>query len=100
MHGGQGPDVVEWIPVPHTQWIVVPTLMVEVLFPLTSSMNWVPPCEVTVTFRVTPTGGVGVLVGPPGVLVGVGGVGVRVCVGETPKGVWVADGKGVIGSGG
>ena len=79
MHGGQGPEVVEWKPVPQTQWIVVPTVIVDVLLPLTASMNWVPPCEVTVTVR-GPLGG-GVCVGvrvADLVAVGPEGVGVRV----------------------
>ena len=45
VQGGQGPEVVEWMPEIDIQKIVVPTVIVEVLVPLTVSMNWVPGSE-------------------------------------------------------
>src|SRR5262245_25901566 len=43
VHGGQGPEVVLWVPADQTQSIVSPAVMFEVLFPLTSSTNLRPP---------------------------------------------------------
>ena len=60
--------------------MVVPTVIVDVLLPLTWSTKFVPPPWPTLTVRVPPTGGVGVTVGPGtvGVTVGPGTVGVWV----------------------
>ena len=94
MHGGHGPEVVEWTPSNVIQRIVVPTVMVDVLSPLTASMNWVPPSEVAPTSCTSPCG-VGVGVGPDGV--GVRTEGVGVIVGVCSGGVGVAVVTGVTG---
>ena len=90
---GGSSEVVECSREPtHTQLIVVPTGMFDVLVPETWSRNRIPSAPApTLTVRVPPAGGVGVGVGA-------GGVAVRVAVG--PGGVGVDVAPGVMGCGG
>src|SRR5262245_12448284 len=89
------PDVVEWKPLCQTQWTVLPTRIVVVLFPLCASLKTFPPFAPTVTFAVVGCGtGVGVGLPGGGVIVGVGFPGIGVAVGAPGRGVMVGAGTG------